>query len=462
MADESPGESLVDPTLSPLVDRRGPGFAISQSTRRVIMLDRSRRRLLAETAAAGERCILLTGERTALTHAYASVSAMSGGAWVVRSRHGLRDARSGRRLHRVEEIIAPPLQLELAPEHAPRADDDVSVRVDVACSIRHRNPSRAEFGGALEALAEALLDEPLLSWGSAEPALVPWDGAEVAAWMRDRLAQSPMLIAAGEAESGRRAAAVLRARPTRQGAEEILDLAIALGDPDSPDTRERLGRLGETLALLADEGLPLMATAHARYARPDLLVGSRLEMPPVPMALLLGAPAVARFGLDLPDLEERHDLVPIGEPRSPGMVVTFGEAIQPTNFVDLREFVLELDQDELVAEFGEAFLAGLLGAGWREAPVGSAPRGADAEATASDDDRTVSANDQTVAGPAAASAARATERAVGAERGGAGAAALGRDRTARRAAVAEVDDRTLPPPEDGWHGAGEEGDGHAS
>lgn len=404
MADDARAASLVDPQLSPLADRRGPGFVVSESTRRVVMLDRSRRRLLAETAAAGDRCILLTGERTAVTPAYAALSAMTGGCWVVRSRHGLRDALSGRRLTRVEEVLEAPNPLVLAPEHV-RDDGEAAVRVDIACSIRHRNPERAEFGASLEALLDELLDETALSWGSAEPALVPWDGAEVAAWIRERLERTPLLIAAGEDAQGRRAAATIRVRPTTQGSEEVVALSVELGPPESEDAAERLERLGDALAALAEEGVPLVATAHARYARPGLLQGSTLEMPPVPMALLLGAPAVARFELDIAELEARHDCFPIGEPRAPGLVATFGAEIRPTNFVDLRELILELDRDALVEQLGEEFLAGLLGAGWREA-------------------------------------AERAELERAAEAGAAPETAPAPD---------AIDDRTLPPPEDGWH-----------
>lgn len=366
---DAPSRHLVDPARSPLADRRGDGFVVTESTRRVLALDRSRQRLLAEAALAGERVILLTGERTATTHAYDQLAEASGAAWVVRSRHGLRDARTGRRLERVEDVLSPAGEdAERAPEHA-RPPASETTRIDLACSLRHRNPARAEFGAALEAIADELLglDDAELSWGAAEPALVPWDGEEVAEWVSGRIDRSPFLCISGVAGDGRRLAATLRAQLTSQGAEELLSVAVDAGPLDSEGARERLAAIPETLAALAEEGLPLFAMAHARYARADLLHGPTLEMPPVPMAMLIGAPGVARLGLDIPALAERHDAYAIGGPRRPGVVVGFGDDIRPTNFVDLSELLAELDGDRVGDALGEGGAAGLLGPEWRAA-----------------------------------------------------------------------------------------------
>ncbi|GEM_PF-1293886 len=469
---------LVEPGTSPLIDRRGDGYIVTESTRKVVTLDRSRRRLLGAAAASGQRCILLTGERTMITRAYAEAAASVGACWVVRSRHGLRDALTGRRLHKVSDVIAQPEHAELAPEHAGSGEGFDSIIAEFSCSIRQRNTAKAEFGGTLEALAEELLEEPELSWGSAEPTMVPWEGGEVSTWIRSRLQFTPGLIANAVGVDGRRLTASLSVRPTNQGAEEIYSVAADLGPVDSEVARERLAALPDSLALTANEGVPLFGTAHARYGRPDLLRSSTLEMPSVPMAMIIGAPGVSQFDIDADRLADEFDAFTVGQDRKPSLVIGFGQTIEAQNFVDLRDVVSMLGPQKIADAFGADFLDSLVGRGWRdhvddEAPIGakSSAGGQDAAARidAAGPEHTTDPTGSEAEGQAASAATAVNEPASGDAStepisgpvppdAGVSGSTLPDPSIEAADDDGGIDEMTLIPPEDGWDSLREEGE----
>lgn len=443
MSDESRAKSLVDPLLSPLVDRVGEGYVVTESTRKVLYLDRSRRHLLGQCLQKKQRCILVTGEHTALTRTYLEAMNMAGAQWVVRSRHGLRDALTGRRLHRVSEVLEAPEALELADEHA-RETGFESTILELHISLRQRNVETADYGASIEVIAEELLDEPELSWGSNEPAMVPWDGEELANWTRGRLVTMPHIIANAVGQDGRRLSATMQVRPTQQGSEEILSIAVDLGPTDGPETAERLEAAPDILGLVAEETTPLMATANARYGRADLLKGSTLEMPLVPMALMIGAPGVSSFQIDSSRLVEDFDAFTVGEPRMPGLVIGLGSTIDPANFQELREAMAELGPEKIAAEFGDDFLDSLLGPGWSDSLEKEAKQRreeAAAEGKAEGDAADASGED------AAAETADEVEASIFnevVEQHASEGHAL------RESAQTEIEESTLPPPEEGW------------
>lgn len=446
MSEHARTKSLVDPQMSPLIDRVGEGYVVTESTRKVLYLDRSRRHLFGTCLKNRQRCILVTGEKTALTRAFVEAMNMAGGQWVVRSRHGLRDALTGRRLSRVSEVLEAPEALMLADEHA-RETGFESTILELHISLRQRNVETADYGASIEVIAEELLDDPELSWGSNEPAMVPWDGEELAQWTRSRLVTVPHVIANAVGQDGRRLSATMQVRPTQQGSEEILSIAVDLGPSDEATTAERLESAPDILGLVAEETTSLMATAHARYGRTDLLKGATLEMPLVPMALMIGAPGVSSFEIDSSRLVEDFDAFTVGEPRMPGLVIGLGTTIDPANFQELREAMAELGPEKIAAEFGDDFLDSLMGPGWGEAVKKTEEErrssGSDAESE-SESPETEHATTADVAAPADHENVEASIFNEVAQ------AHANEGLAVPESANTEIEESTLPPPEEGW------------
>lgn len=355
---------VIDHDASPLVDREGDHFMLTESASPVIFLSHARRRALVTAAANAKRHVLVTGERTALTHAYAELASMLGGTWVVASQHGYRDALTGRRLRAPEDVVIPSGAPEQAPEYARPPIDETTI-VSVSASIRQRNRSTADYGSAVRLLAELLVDDVTLRWGAQEPVMAEWDDATVASHVRANLERTPWLIVAGEGPTGRRVTGTLRVRPTKQGSEEIISLVVDAGPRDSEEAALTLADLPSVLGEFDGEGMPLIAAAYATIGRSDLLNSSTLEFPSVPMALLIGAPGVAKFELDLELLTDEFDAFVTGPSRRESVVFALGANARPDNLVELRDVVVALGAEALAEEFGDEFVASLIGQDWR-------------------------------------------------------------------------------------------------
>ncbi|GGA70299.1 hypothetical protein GCM10011490_21170 [Pseudoclavibacter endophyticus] len=357
--------SRIDPATSPLVDRVGPGWALSESTSPVLYLSPARRRFLASTAAAGARPILVTGEESSLTLALDEALSSLGGVWVVRSATGYRDTRMGRRIARPEDAFAPDFDPRPAPEHV-RPPAAETTQVAVLASIRQRNRRKATYGASLELLADLLVDDAALDWGVAEPVTLPWGLERVGEYGREALSHNPWLVVNGVGATGRAVTATLRLRPTKQGAEEIVNLVADVGPEGGEDAAEALADAPELLAELSLEGVPLIAIVFGRVGRADLHKGPTLERPGAPLAILIGAPGVSRLGLPIAELEARFDARVVGNDRAPSIVVPLGDEIMPQNFARLREVLWALDPVALADALGTDAIEPLLGPGWRE------------------------------------------------------------------------------------------------
>lgn len=355
---------LVDPTLSPLVDRSGPGWVVSESTSPVLFLSPARRRFLAGAAAAGTRPLLVTGESSVLTMALAEALQSLGGVWVVRTREGYRDTRMGRRIATPEAALEPDFDPQPAPEHL-RPPEAETTQFSVLASIRQRNRRTAAYGGAFEVLADLLVDDAALDWGAAEPATLAWDRDRVAAHGREALAHTPWLVVNGVGATGRDVTGTLRLRPTKQGAEEIVNLVADVGPEGSAEAADALADAPGVLAELIGEGVPLIAIAFGRVGRADLHRAPTFERPGAPLAILIGAPGVSRLRVPLDDLEARFGARVVGPRRTPSIVVPLGDSISLANVERLRDVLWALDPVSLAEAVGDEVIDSLLGPEWR-------------------------------------------------------------------------------------------------
>lgn len=360
----APGD--VDATTRPLIDRETDDWVLSATTAPVVSLSPARRRLLATVAGERRTCILLTGESSALTPAYAEVANLVRARWVVAGEGRMRDARIGRRLRVAHDVLSSDAGFERAEEHARRPDGPLAVQLEISATFRHRNPAAAPFGGAIDALCAALAPDAVLEWGIAEPVNVPWEQPEVAEYVRERLEQGPWLIVSGECEDGAAIAATLRYRPTKFGAEEIVAFHLAIGPEGSDEAAARLREATSGLDAIATHGVPLFATVLGKVGRADLLVSPTVPGPAAPLGILIGAPGVGVLGEGERATARATGGRLVGAARRPSLVIPVGERIHPDNLTRLREAVTELGPEQLATVMGAEFVDGLIGRDWRE------------------------------------------------------------------------------------------------
>ena len=284
----------------PLVDRVGTGpdgqvWWLTESRASVIHLSPLRLNLLARAAELGRRIALVTDELSSLTPVFATLWRDAGGAWVVRAAGGgLRDGFTGRALDQLEHVWWPSTvdSGDVAVDYLRPVRLD-AMQITAIVSVRHPARSSTVLGGALAGLAEATLGQPPRAWGPNEPLGAVWDRAALTQVLRDRMPDETAVFAGGPG-----LAATVSAQRTRFGIEEVTHAHVGLARPSEAEFTVVRERLDASLRHLAATAMPLVALLLTRPARRDLLVPPFLPPPPVPLTLLIGAPAVRTFDLD--------------------------------------------------------------------------------------------------------------------------------------------------------------------
>lgn len=317
---------MTGPVEHPLLDFGGPGFAATETRTPVVFLTEGRVNLLAATAAAGKRAVLVTDELCVLTPALAAVWREAGAGWVVRSRGGLREGFGGRKLASVGEVLtASPV----------RGVDDVdvgflrptpadAVQLSVVVSLRHPARSSTLLGGPAAGLSELATGRPPRVWGAHEPAGEVWDRSVLTTFVRGRMPGPLLTVVSGEGF-----AATLTVQRTSSGVEEITEAQLSLGVPSTVAFEDLRRRLLDWLADLTATAMPLVALVLARPGRADLLVPPLLTHPPTPLALLIGPPGVRGMEVDVDALVTRFGALRVGRPRIPGVLFDLGTLGEP-------------------------------------------------------------------------------------------------------------------------------------
>src|SRR4051794_13377078 len=155
-----------------------PGaYVATESRSSVIFLNAGRISLLAQARDEGRRVVLVTDELCCLTPAFAEVWREAGAAWVVRSRNGLREGFTGRRLSEIGEVFTMP---------GIRGVDDVdldflrpapatAVQVMAVISLRHKPRTTTILGRVASELAKIGSGAAPRVWGAHEPAGNLWN-----------------------------------------------------------------------------------------------------------------------------------------------------------------------------------------------------------------------------------------------------------------------------------------------
>lgn len=354
---ETPGEhdepAAQPPHLAvahPAVDGSDDAILQHETRSEVVHLSEARSDLLRRASTDGRRVVLVTDERSSLTYPMHDALVGTGGVWVVREDGGtLRDGTDGRVLSSVSaatDRTAPvltaagaaapsgpaaaavsPVFLRAQPTGDGPVAADVRRRLDaplgrqlvVSVSVRHQARRTTLLGRTAEILAERLTGGPVLGWGVREPALVPWDRTALTAYARGRMPEDARLVVVGDGFVG-----TVVVRRTSAGLEETTQLLVHAGPSASDAARAVVDVVPAALEQLSATLVPLFGLVTTRTGRADLLVPSVLETPVVPLAMLLGPPAVRELGLDLRLMADQHDAQVVGRRRVPGVVVPLG------------------------------------------------------------------------------------------------------------------------------------------
>jgi Family of unknown function (DUF6177) len=341
-------EATITPVEHPLLDFGGEGFAATETRTPVVFLSPGRVSLLAAAQAAGKRAVLVTDELSMLTPALATVWREAGAGWVVRSRSGLREGFTGRRLASVGDLLtAAPVQdvddVDLGFLRPTPAD---AVQVSVVVSLRHRARAGTLLGGPTEAMAELVSGRPPRVWGPHEPAGQRWDRAELTEFARSQMPGPVLMLGSGEGF-----VTSIQVQRTDVGLEEITEAQVSLGVPSTLDFADQRRRLVTWLADLTATAMPLVGLVLARPGRADLLVPPVLTHPPTPLALLIGPPGVRAMGIDVADLVRRFDALQVGRPRIPGILFSLGTLGDP-GWQRLDEVLEAIGRDKIAEVTG--------------------------------------------------------------------------------------------------------------
>lgn len=373
-----PDEATQPPHLAvahPAVDGSDDAILQHETRSEVVHLSEARSDLLRRASGDGRRVVLVTDERSSLTYPMHEALVGTGGVWVVREAGGtLRDGTDGRVLHSVSaatDRTAPvlttagasagpgtvgvsPVFLRSEPTGDGPEAADVRRRLDaplgrqlvVSVSVRHQARRTTLLGRTAEILAEQLTGSPVLGWGVREPAIVPWDRTALTAYARGRMPEDARLVVVGDGFVG-----TVVVRRTNAGLEETTQLLVHAGPSRSDAARAVVDAVPATLGQLSSTLVPLFGLVTTRTGRADLLVPSILETPVVPLAMLLGPPAVRELGLDLALLADQHDAQVVGRRRVPGVVVPLG-TFDHADWSRLAGVVRTLGADRVLAAVG--------------------------------------------------------------------------------------------------------------
>ena len=328
----------------PLVDHAGTGpdgtaWVATESWAPVVHLNPLRVNLLAQAAAEGVRVALVTGEHSCLTRGLAHVWRRAGGAWVVRDPNGgLHDGFSSRALGTIADAwtgATAGSPDDTAPRH-PRPQGTGALHLTVIVAERHPARESVLLGGTMEALGDTLGAQPR-EWGAHEPVGETWDRRALTLSVRDRMPAETTVLVTGE-----RLAATVGAARTAPGVEEVTHVSVALPASTGSELAATRVRLDATLGRLTQQAMPLVALVLARPGRRDLLVPPFATEPPVPLTLLVGAPAVRTLELDPTELADRLGGQLVGRPRLPALLFPLG-AYGPEAWLRLDEIADALD-----------------------------------------------------------------------------------------------------------------------
>lgn len=349
----------------PLADRVGTAtdgteWVATETRSTVVHLSATRLNFLTMAIRDGRRPIVISDELSRLTPSFSRVWRLAGGCWVVRETTGaIRNGFDGRRLEQIEDVwlLPVPRELDELSVNFLRPVPAQTFQLTLMMTLRHPARDTTVLGAALEQLTETIgrvlgtsddvpVDVGPRVWGLYEPAGARWNRLALTESIREHMPDETAAFVAGP---GLRA--TVTAQRTQHGVEETVHATVALGQPTQAVFDRLRVELSLTLQRLTETLMPLVATLLVRPGPADLLVPPYLNAPPIPLALLIGAPGVRSFALDPDQMRNEFGARAGGRPRIPALLFELG-ALEPEAWLRLDAILGRLNPELLATALG--------------------------------------------------------------------------------------------------------------
>lgn len=345
--------------FSPFADEWGPDYRALLCSSERVTLTAAVRGFIRDAREGRVKPILGTSTAAHLGWFVADELRFSGGLWVVRGEDGaIYDGRSGYRLQRLQDLWERPVGgrerlwsfRELAPDARGAFFFDVFTR--------ERAQERTRCGVVAEHMVAGFGGGRLVRWGECEPLASVWNRADVTGSLRAQMPTSRRHLARGE----RGESVSIQVSRTRTGLLEHTRGLVPAGVYGRPEGFSEGVSLAmhpvvtETLqGLVEGFRLNVAMVSYSEVVDLDGSLGqivSRRRMD-VPLAVVIGAPAVRDLRIDVADLSARHDVTPLGLRRAPSLLVRFSGRDELWH--QLVAFAHDLDQERLAAALAVEF-----------------------------------------------------------------------------------------------------------
>ena len=345
--------------FSPFADEWGPDYRALLCSSERVTLTAAVRGFIRDAREGRVKPILGTSTAAHLGWFVADELRFSGGLWVVRGEDGaIYDGRSGYRLQRLQDLWERPVggreRLWSFRELAPNARGAFFFDV----FTRERAQERTRCGVVAEHMVAGFGGGRLVRWGECEPLASVWNRADVTGSLRAQMPTSRRHLARGE----RGESVSIQVSRTRTGLLEHTRGLVPAGVYGRPEGFSEGVSLAmhpvvtETLqGLVEGFRLNVAMVSYSEVVDLDGSLGqivSRRRMD-VPLAVVIGAPAVRDLRIDVADLSARHDVTPLGLRRAPSLLVRFSGRDELWH--QLVAFAHDLDQERLAAALAVEF-----------------------------------------------------------------------------------------------------------
>ena len=345
--------------FSPFADEWGPDYRALLCSSERVTLTAAVRGFIRDAREGRVKPILGTSTAAHLGWFVADELRFSGGLWVVRGENGaIYDGRSGYRLQRLQDLWEKPVggreRLWSFRELAPNARGAFFFDV----FTRERAQERTRCGVVAEHMVAGFGGGRLVRWGECEPLASVWNRADVTGSLRAQMPTSRRHLARGE----RGESVSIQVSRTRTGLLEHTRGLVPAGVYGRPEGFSEGVSLAmhpvvtETLqGLVEGFRLNVAMVSYSEVVDLDGSLGqivSRRRMD-VPLAVVIGAPAVRDLRIDVADLSARHDVTPLGLRRAPSLLVRFSGRDELWH--QLVAFAHDLDQERLAAALAVEF-----------------------------------------------------------------------------------------------------------
>jgi uncharacterized protein DUF6177 len=309
--------------VHPLADEWTDEYAVYVADTALVLLTDPLDSFLRWAADEGLRPVLMTRPDARLSPPASLAMNRAGGFWAVRTADGVFDGLTGCRVGSFPELWA---GRELAGDRLPsftaaQPRPQAILGFDVFAHQRAVADTRVgELAGTLQ---RTLGGPPHDVWGLTEPLLEPFAIDRITETARRSMPTSDVLHARA-ADGSFCAITVGR---TRRGLLEHVTGGVSIGDYPL-----RLAPLVEsaTRALTAVEAShqPTIGFVSLAEVWPGVVQRAGVRRPEVPLAVLIGPRAVHDLGARLNELRVRHDVLVLGRPRLPSLLVRFARTDQ--------------------------------------------------------------------------------------------------------------------------------------